>query len=353
MRRLSFLIACIIALSVPAASHAQALYDSTAAFTRSHALTQSMNQRDVAALWAALAPSMRTAVKDSASFATMLTTIHGQTGTIDSVLSEKVVENSGSRVYLADVRCSVLPVPATLMFAFDSSGQVAGMFIRPQTPAPRRAYESGYTERQTLARLRLPFEGEWTVIWGGHTIEQNYHAMLRDQRFAHDLVVQKNGSSHTGDGKKLTDYHCYGQRILAPGDGEVVWECDSLPDQPIGSTDAKNAVGNGVIIDHGTGEYSLLAHLQPHSLKVHLGQHLKAGDMIGLCGNSGNTSEPHLHYHVQNGPRPLESEGYPAFFNNLVIDDQPVVRSEIVKGQRVRPAGKAAKSAKPAKSSNR
>ena len=227
------------------------------------------------------------------------------------------------------------------------------MFVRPQTSAPRRAYESAYTERQSLARLRLPFEGEWTVIWGGHTIEQNYHAMLRDQRFAHDLVIQKNGSSHTGDGKKLTDYHCYGQRILAPGDGEVVWQRDSLPDQPIGSTDAKNAVGNGVIIDHGTGEYSLLAHLQPHSLKVHLGQKLKVGDWVGLCGNSGNTSEPHLHYHLQSGPRPLESEGYPAFFNDLVIDDQPVVRGEIVKGQRVRSAGKAARSAKSDKSSNR
>ena len=350
MRGFSFQIICIIALSVPTASHAQALYDSTAAFTRAHSLTQSINQRDAATLWAAFGPSMRTAMKDSASFATLFTSISAQTGTIDSVMSEKVVESSGSRVYLADVRCTALPVPATLMFTFDASGRVEGMFIRPQKLAPRRAYESAYTERQTIARLRLPFEGEWTVIWGGHTIEQNYHAMLRDQRFAHDLVIQRNGSSHTGDGRKLTDYHCYGQRILAPGDGEVVWQRDSLPDQPIGSTDAMNAVGNGVIIDHGTGEYSLLAHLQPHSLKVQVGQKVKAGDVIGLCGNSGNTSEPHLHYHVQNGPRPLESEGYPAFFNHLVIDDQPVVRSEIVKGQRVRAAGKAAK---PAKSSKR
>lgn len=349
MRRFTLVLITCVACVVPAVSHAQALYDSTAAITRARSLTQSINQRDAATLWAAFAPNMRTAMKDSASFATMLTAISGQTGTIDSVMSEKAVENSGARVYLADVRCSALPVPATLMFTFDASGQIAGMFIRPQKAAPRRAYESAYTERQTLARLRLPFEGEWTVIWGGHTIEQNYHAMLRDQRFAHDLVIQKNGSSHTGDGKKLTDYHCYGQRILAPGDGEIVWQRDSLPDQPIGSTDAKNAVGNGVIIDHGTGEYSLLAHLQPHSLKVHVGQQVKAGELIGLCGNSGNTSEPHLHFHVQNGPRPLESEGYPAFFNDLVIDDQPVARSEIVKGQRVRPAGKAAPRAKPSR----
>ncbi len=349
MRCLSSLIAFSVALSLPNVTHAQALYDSSAAFTRAHALTQSMNQRDVATLWAAFGPSMRTAMKDSASFAAMFTSISGQTGSIDTVLSEKVVLNSGARVYLADVRCSALPVPATLMFAFDASGRVEGMFVRPQKSAPRRAYESAYTERQTLARLRLPFEGEWTVIWGGHTIEQNYHAMLRDQRFAHDLVIQKNGSSHTGDGKRLTDYHCYGQRILAPGEGEVVWQRDSLPDQPIGSTDAKNAVGNGVIIDHGTGEYSLLAHLQPHSLKVHVGQKIKAGDFIGLAGNSGNTSEPHLHYHVQSGPQPLESEGYPAFFNDLVIDDQPVARSEIVKGQRVRSASKTAKSAKSSK----
>ena len=338
MRRMLLLPFVCLALIAPAGLRAQALYDSTAALQRARALTSALNHQDVPTLWAAFDDKMRSAMRDSANFVTMLGGIVGQTGTVDQVLHEKVVIDRGLRIYLADVRCSRMPETGTLLFAFDSTGRVSGMFIRPQKPAPQHAYASPYTERQTLARLRLPFEGEWTVVWGGHTIEQNYHAMTRDQRFAHDLVIQKAGASHTGDGAKLTDYYCYGQRILAPGDGEIVWQRDTLPDQAIGSTDAVNAVGNGVLIDHGTGEYSLLAHLQPHSLKVVPGQKVRAGDLIGLCGNSGNTSEPHLHYHLQNGPRPLEGDGYPAFFSDLLIDGKPYKRAEIVKGQRVRPA---------------
>ncbi|MEO5988342.1 MAG: M23 family metallopeptidase [Candidatus Eisenbacteria bacterium] len=326
------------ALFAPARSHAQASYDSSAALSRARTLTSAINRQDAPLLWAAFDEPMRTAMRDSANFVTVLGAIVRQTGTVDQVLGEKVVMDRGLRVYLADVRCSNIADPATLLFAFDPAGRVSGMFIRPQKPAPRHAYDSPYTQRQTIVRLRLPFEEEWTVLWGGHTIEQNDHAMTRDQRFAHDLVIQRDGSSHSGEGKKLTDYHCYGRRILAPAAGEVVWQRDSLADQAIGATDAAHAVGNAVVIDHGTGEYSLLAHLQPHSLKVRMGDKVRAGDLIGLCGNSGNSSEPHLHYHVQNGPRPLEGDGYPAYFNALVIDGKPVARAEIVKGQRVRPA---------------
>lgn len=331
------LAALLLVLLAPARSQAQAAYDSSAALGRARQLTGAINRQDSGALWAAFDPAMRTAMKDSAAFGATLAGITGQVGRVDSVMSEKVVTDRGLRVYLADVRCTKLPVPATLMFAFDAAGQVSGMFIRPQNPAPRRAYDSPYTERRTLARLRLPFEGEWTVIWGGHTVEQNYHAMTRDQRFAHDLVIVRDGSSHQGDGRALTDYFCYGRRILAPGDGEVVWMCDSLPDQAIGTGDPAHPVGNGVVIDHGTGEFSVLAHLQPHSLAVRLGQQVHAGDFIGLCGNSGNTSEPHLHYHLQNGPKPLEGDGFPAVFHELVIDGKPVTDAEIVKGERVQP----------------
>lgn len=335
---------CSLMLSVGVGTAAaQSVYDSTAAITRARELTQALSHQDAATLWTAFDSGMRSAMKDSASFVGMLGAIVGQTGAVEKVLSEKAVADRGLRIYLADVRCKTMAETGTLMFAFDSTGHVSGMFIRPQKPAPRREYASAYTKRHTLARLRLPFDGEWTVIWGGHSIEQNYHAMTRDQRFAHDLVMLKNGSSHKGDGRKLTDYYCYGQPILAPADGEIVWQRDSLPDQAIGSTDAANAIGNGVVIDHATGEFSVIAHLQPGSLRVKLGQQVKAGDVIGLTGNSGNTSEPHLHYHLQSGPRPLESEGFPAEFTDLIIDGQPAALSEIVKGQRVRPGGKTAR----------
>ena len=142
--------------------------------------------------------------------------------------------------------------------------------------------------------------------------------------------------THAGDGKAL-DYYCYGAPLLAPA--AAPW-CGSRPqpDQAIGTTNAATPIGNGVVIDHGNGEFSLLAHMQPKSLKVKKGDRVKAGQALGKCGNSGNTSEPHLHYHLQNGPEMPEAEGLPAFFNGLVVDGSPVERAEIVKGQRAKPA---------------
>src|SRR3546814_15009350 len=75
---------------------------------------------------------------------------------------------------------------------------------------------SPYLDYQTKARLRLPFEGEWYVAWGGHDIEQNYHAATPGQRFAYDLLKIVDGSSHRGDGRAPEDYSCWNEQILAP-----------------------------------------------------------------------------------------------------------------------------------------
>src|SRR3546814_13403251 len=79
-------------------------------------------------------------------------------------------------------------------------------------------FRSPYLDYQTKARLRLPFEGEWYVVWGGHDIEQNYHAATPGQRFAYDLLKIVDGSSHRGDGSALEDYYCWNEKILAPAD---------------------------------------------------------------------------------------------------------------------------------------
>jgi murein DD-endopeptidase MepM/ murein hydrolase activator NlpD len=92
-----------------------------------------------------------------------------------------------------------------------------------------------------------------------------------------------------------------------------------------------------VVIDHGNGEFSVIAHLQPHSLKVRLGQRVKTGQALGKVGNSGNTSEPHVHYHLQNAVDMRDADGLPAQFENLIIDGSRIERAEILRGQRVRP----------------
>jgi murein DD-endopeptidase MepM/ murein hydrolase activator NlpD len=148
----------------------------------------------------------------------------------------------------------------------------------------------------------------------------------------------RDGHTHTGEGTRCEDYYCYGQPILAPAAGSVVWTQDSLPDNPPGKMDPAHATGNSLILDHGNGEYSLFAHLQPGSLRVKVGDRVRADAELGRCGNSGNTTEPHLHYHLQNGPALFDADGLPVEFVDLAVNGKVVDRAEIVKGQVVRRA---------------
>jgi hypothetical protein len=311
--------------------------DSLAALTRGRIMLQAVTRGDAPTLWAAFSDRMRTAMKDSTSFAGMSAGIVAQIGALDSLLSEQVTRQEDRWTYEARCRFKGPPIPLKVIAMFTPDGQVDGLALRPDTEAPPQPYASRFLDYQTKTALRLPFDGEWYVFWGGRTLEQNYHATSRSQRFAHDLVIRKSGVSHAGDGKELADYYCYGRPILAPAAGTVVWTESARPDQPIGVGDREHPIGNGVVIDHGNGEFSLVAHLQPGSVKVKPGDKVRAGQPLGACGNSGNTSEPHLHYHQQNGPDMKDADGLPAFFQNVVVDGKPVARAEIVKGETVRP----------------
>jgi murein DD-endopeptidase MepM/ murein hydrolase activator NlpD len=92
-----------------------------------------------------------------------------------------------------------------------------------------------------------------------------------------------------------------------------------------------------VILDHGNGEFSLLAHLRRGSVAVRPGATVAAGQKLGECGNSGNTSEPHLHYHLQNTAVFGRAEGLPAQFMVYTADGRPVTRGEPVRGQTIHP----------------
>lgn len=291
-------------------------------------------------LWALLSPQMRTAIPTADALRAMQQQIQGQVGAETEVLSERMMDPPpapGLSVYVRSARFAGAPVVLDLILATDSAGMIHGLSVRPQqAQGTPQAAPSRYLAYETKTPLRLPFGGEWYVFWGGRTVEQNYHAATSGQRFAYDLVVRRDGSSHTGDGSRLEQYHCWGQPILAPGAGTVVTALDSLPDQQPGQMDPRNPAGNHVILDHGNGEFSLLAHLRRGSVAVRAGERVAQGQRLGACGNSGNTSEPHLHYHLQNGRVFGQGEGLPAQFCAYVADGQPVPRGEPVKGQTIR-----------------
>jgi len=195
---------------------------------------------------------------------------------------------------------------------------------------------SDYLDYQTIAELELPFNDNWFVNWGGRTKEQNYHTSLVDQRFALDVVQIENGSSFMGNGKQNEDYFCYGDSLFAPASGQIVEMKNSVAENIPGNTNKNELFGNYIIIDHGNDEYSVLAHMITNSIIVKLGDTVSKGQLVGLCGNSGNSTEPHLHYHLQNQPSIGYGEGLPAEFNNYYADDKFVSKGEPLKNQTIR-----------------
>lgn len=178
---------------------------------------------------------------------------------------------------------------------------------RSQPPLPD-------TYRQEVP-YTLPFQGVWFVANGGSDPRTSHSWDLLGQRFAYDfIIVDEEGKSHRGEGRRLEDYYAFGAPILAPADGVVVAVENRHRDCPWpGVIDpfAWSALGNYVVIRHGEREYSLLAHLRRGSVRVRPGERVVRGQVVGECGNSGHSTEPHLHFSVQDGPHPFFSASLP------------------------------------------
>jgi len=195
---------------------------------------------------------------------------------------------------------------------------------------------SEYLDYQTIVELELPFDNEWFVVWGGRTLAENYHASLSDQKFAIDVVQIENGSTFMENGTQNENYYCFGDTIFAPGNGQIVEMKNSVEENIPGETNKQQLFGNYVIIDHGNGEYSVLAHFMKNSIVVNVGDFVTKGQTIGLTGNSGNSTEPHLHYHLQNKPSISRGKGLPAQFRNYYANDVLVPVGEPLKNQTIR-----------------
>lgn len=192
----------------------------------------------------------------------------------------------------------------------------------------------------------LPFEGEWYTANGGVTKNISHSWEILPQRFAYDfIIVDGEGQSFQGDEKDLHSYYCYGKEILAPADGVVVSTKNNYSDCRIigdGKTDPDTVDigGNRIIIKHASDEYSTICHLMPGSITVKKGQVVKRGDTIAKCGNSGNTTEPHVHFQVQNTAGFYSSIGLPVHFvnvqkrlyeKNYIVDTRPLPEKEDLK----------------------
>lgn len=202
-------------------------------------------------------------------------------------------------------------------------------------------YPSSFDGKPSRVPFRVPLDGPITVGWGGGTPQQNYHVVAPNQRWAYDLLVTRDGKTHQGDGKHLTDYYIYDMPILSPCDGEVISVFGDDPEMAVGELGGGTMpAGNHVVLKVGTGEYLWLCHMRPRSSHLKRGDRVKQGEPLGRVGNSGNTSEPHLHIHLQSTPVDGVAEGIPLPFHHYKTADGLLVDRGIPTGG-VNPEGTA------------
>lgn len=183
----------------------------------------------------------------------------------------------------------------------------------------------------------LPFKGEWTVFWGGDTEELNYHVVDRAQKNAFDFVItDENGVSHKTSGQTNDDYYVFGKEIIAPVSGEIVSVVDGIKDNVPGEMNRIYIPGNTVIIKTVNNEFLFFAHFKQHSIKVKQGQKVRQGELLGLCGNSGNSSEPHLHFSLQNVENMNKATGAKSYFDNILVNGELKSDYSPIKGERIK-----------------
>jgi murein DD-endopeptidase MepM/ murein hydrolase activator NlpD len=215
----------------------------------------------------------------------------------------------------------------------DNNSKINGLFVKPFTEdnLPKLA--------RNLTKLKLPFKGEWTVIWGGDTKELNYHVESAAQKNAFDIVIKDaKGNSFKTDGLANDDYYAFGKQLFAPCDGEIVLVVDGVKDNLPGEFNPVYIPGNTVIMKTANNEYLFFAHFKQHSIKVTEGQKVHQDDVLGLCGNSGNSSEPHVHFHIQNVENMNIATGVKCYFDTLIVNGQiktnysPIKKDKIKSG---------------------
>jgi urea transporter len=215
-------------------------------------------------------------------------------------------------------------------------GRFKEVLIQEGTPERNLYSHESFTKRFPnfgWIQIKLPFIGEWHISQG------------QDGEFTHkgewanawDFVITDSVSAqYKEEGNDLSDYYCFGQKVVAPADGSVVVAEDGIDDNSIGEVNTFKNWGNTVIIKHAEGLYSKLCHLQKGSVSVKVGDNVHYGQIIGKVGNSGRSPYPHLHFQLQ--PTPYIGSGtlkYPLF---AYLEDGKEIRtfSYPEKGQRVK-----------------
>ncbi|MEZ3117191.1 M23 family metallopeptidase [Halobaculum sp. MBLA0147] len=244
--------------------------------------------------------------------------VGARVGVVDPVRPRSWIQMGGGPLALVGMVTTFLNPLALRQDATQFFGSlVAAIRHRGSLPRPN-------SYRQSVS-YRLPVEGTWTVANGSPRKQHSHSWFPATQRYAYDLVVtDEEGRTHDPDGEGLESYYCYDEPVLAPADGVVVAVGDGDPEwdgtSGLSHPCKRRVAGNYVTIRHADDEYSYLAHLVPGSPTVEPGDRVRRGEVVGRCGHTGNSSEPHLHFQLQDHPSFGLAAGLPVAFADCVVE---------------------------------
>jgi osmoprotectant transport system permease protein len=201
-------------------------------------------------------------------------------------------------------------------------------------------------QRSEPLAIGSPLRGRW-VAGNGLSNDTGHRSLIAigghvriAQRFATDWVGMGTDGlvARNGDLSQNGNYYGYGAQAIAVADGLVSETKDGIPENaPQTKVRAvpitlETIAGNHVILDLGHGHFALYAHLQPQSIRVKTGEKVRAGQVLGLVGNSGNSDLPHLHFQLMDASSALGSEGLPYVLKSFELEGVANTPSEFVKG---------------------
>ena len=313
---------------------------SKGAEARGRQVFQMWDSGQAGALWATFTDNLKKRTGGEAKFVAYAKALKEKMGSekamVKEIMAPTMLSYGTTYSRLSDYTKIGAKVGTTIMM--NDKGVVEAFIVAPDQAVPEGRY-AGY---QDTAQLRLPFDGEWFVIQGGHTPFENSYMRYEEGRFSIDFVLLKNGVPFAGDSNKNESFFCFGQPLLAPADGTVVRVENGYADNQPGTPTQDAPAGNMVVILHGNKEFSVLDHVKQNSITVKKGDAVKQGDPVAACGNSGNSPAPHVHYQLRNSAGMPPPDPLAAQFHDYIADGKPVAVGEPVKGQTVSNAPKAA-----------
>ena len=183
-------------------------------------------------------------------------------------------------------------------------------------------------ERRRPIDLSPPLRGERLLGFIAHTAQTIDDRLSHAQRYAIDFArLNRAGDNFfDGDPQRNESYAIYGAEVHAAAGGTIVAVRDGVPENTPPAeppfTTFDDVAGNRVVQHLGAGRYALYAHLQPGSVRVRVGERVERGEVLGLVGNTGLSTGPHLHFQVMDspgGPSALGADGLPHVFDRFTL----------------------------------